>query len=517
MKWMSLLAGLSLYWAGSAGAQAIGEVTDIQLLGGTATITLDLSVNDYELILYPTIQDEPDTARTFSYTVSSTTPSSKIALTRMPSPVGVTDRDRLESVLRRRERELADRLDGQKPSPRPASKIAAQVGDVRTFTFSAFGDVTEDRSVETTLVATSDRATAYLDDALPAADENVTITQIEDVLTTFSTDTYPVLTTTFGTASDVDADGKVVFLFTHLVDDVGGIAGFYSSSSLFSAEQGGNGNLADMMFISPTRAINSYESLLAHEFQHLINYNEHVLVHDGDPEESWMNEALSHVTEDLVGGHVEGGNPTLIEEFMRDPGAYRLNGDALLNSGIRGSAYLFLRGLIEDFGEALPGQLVQTDDSGIPNVEATTGQDFETLYRTFVARVFLSGTGLSEETQSNYTFPFFTETTTGHRSIPPPGETVISDQVATVSSSVKPLAPEFIRVAGTGIGQSFDIQTEVAGSFQALLVALPKGFIPSLSLPSGFFPGIVLDAPFQGGYTEGEAVTVSGSIPDCRC
>ena len=66
------------------------------------------------------------------------------------------------------------------------------------------------------------------------------------------------------------------------------------------------------MYISPDRKLNSYRSLLAHEFQHLISFNQHVLLRPGgDSEVSWLNEGMSHVTEDLVGDHREGGTPKM--------------------------------------------------------------------------------------------------------------------------------------------------------------------------------------------------------------
>jgi hypothetical protein len=61
------------------------------------------------------------------------------------------------------------------------------------------------------------------------------------------------------------------------------------------------------MYIGLAAEDSFFESLLAHEFQHLISYNQHVLVHDGMSEISSINKAMSHVAEDLVGQHVQGG------------------------------------------------------------------------------------------------------------------------------------------------------------------------------------------------------------------
>ena len=58
------------YIVGPVDAQQTGDVTQVDLVGGAATLMLDFSDQDYELILYSTITDVEDTTRRFNYTVS---------------------------------------------------------------------------------------------------------------------------------------------------------------------------------------------------------------------------------------------------------------------------------------------------------------------------------------------------------------------------------------------------------------------------------------------------------------
>lgn len=114
-------------------------------------------------------------------------------------------------------------------------------------------------------MTSSSRALGYLDGALPNAAKNLVAADIKALLSRFSNETYEMLTGIFGDPSDVDGDGRVIFLFIHLVDRVGGYTeGFYAAESLFSTDQGGDGNRADMIYLSPTRL--------------LINFNQHALV-----------------------------------------------------------------------------------------------------------------------------------------------------------------------------------------------------------------------------------------------
>ncbi len=295
-------------------AQTVGTPTTVTLSNGSGSLSLDFTNNDYELMLYSGQTNATDTTRTYNYTVSTGVASALLNPSIFSSQT--SPRDHFEHLLRQKEQDFAKRIQQTGWVP-PRQKIvqSQQLGSTRSFTFGKFGGVTSNQTVTATLVASNTRAVAYLDNALAASDKNITTAQIETMLNTFSNSTFATITNMYGAPSDVDKDGKVIFLYTHLVDRVGGVAGFYASSSLFSTSQGGDGNVADMMFISPTQELASYDALLAHEFQHLINFNQHVLIQNGDAEETWLNEGLSHVAEDLVGGTLLGATQTWFQNL----------------------------------------------------------------------------------------------------------------------------------------------------------------------------------------------------------
>ena len=153
----------------------------------------------------------------------------------------------------------------------------------------------------------------------------------------------------FGAPSDVDGDGRIALLFSHLVPDIGRDA-FFGAGAVVPSRMGGDGNMTDLLWLSPVAA--GYRVLLAHYFQHLINFNQHVLVRRSGSEEIWLNEGLSHVAQDLVAEH-ENDNYALVRSFLRQPGG------AGLSTGIgtlakRGAAYLFVRSLVDLFGKDSP-------------------------------------------------------------------------------------------------------------------------------------------------------------------
>ena len=136
---------------------------------------------------------------------------------------------------------------------------------------------------------------------------------------------WPVNTRTFGEPSDVDQNGRVLIFFTSAVNNLSGtdetILGFYFGRDLFPrkdvqrprALQGcAASNEAEMFYMrvpDPSRSGFSKEQVerntvgtIAHEFQHLINASRRLYVNNASEisEEVWLNEALSHIAEELI-------------------------------------------------------------------------------------------------------------------------------------------------------------------------------------------------------------------------
>ena len=462
-------------------AQESGVPFAVDVSNRQTTLTLDFSTHDYELILYSFKTDETDYNRTFNFVVTGAFGASKPPVFYADKPVHrtiPTDRDKLEYQLRQSDRAIARRLQQTGGYQPVAAKTAVQqqIGSTRQYVFS-FGKAENDTTITATLVATSARAHGYLD----ISDTGKLHTaRIQSHLDHFSTEAYPIATSIFGTESDVDNDGKVHFLYTSMVDNVktgfsdvynpshnvSGIAGFYTIRTVLPQNQGGNGNMADLMYLSPTISSQAfYQSLLAHEFQHLISCNQHVLLRNGHCEESWLNEAMSHVCEDLIGRHTQGGNRNLISQYRNEPYHYSLTGPAVFSTGIRGAAYLFARSLMEEFGDDVLSRLVQTANIGIANVEQATGQPFHPIFDRHLSRLFLNGKGLNKT--FNYTPPFLQNATS-------PKEFSISPETPSVRLDIKPLSVAYLRLTSNQPQATINIFTDAEGDFRAQLIPLPR-------------------------------------------
>lgn len=487
-------------------AQAIGALRHQRAdADGTLRLDLDLAVEEYALALYSAQVCGPDTGATYTFSVGGSTPAARL----VPIEPVATPRDLAEATVRQRERTLARRLHLLRL---PAAKLAAvdySPGHRRDFVFDDFGPVPR-QVVGSRVVATNARAAAFVHEAWydpnPSA---LPVEQIQAMIDQFAAD-FDLIVSTFGRPSDVDGDGRIAFLFTPLVDAVG-LAGFLDPGSVVPIEAGGNGNLTDLLFLSPSEPGPAYRPLLVHEFQHLINYNQHVLTRHGEPEHSWLNEGLSHLSEDLVGGFLDGGNAQLVQAFLADPGSVSLAGDAVMDLGKRGASYLFVRSLVDRLGPGVLLRLVQSGLADRDNVEQASGEPFAQLLAFWATQLYASGTGLTQHARFAYTSPMLQ--TDGGRGFPMPASLVHRVGDPALSGRLRPRGVNFLQLQGESTSL-VELLSDPSAELGVAILTQPLGFIPPVRIPSAYFTDVALDTPLPGEFVTGEPIPVRGRLAD---
>ena len=471
---------------------------------GRLELELALDRHDYALVLYSAAPLPGPDGRVYDFSVGG--PS---VAARPVTPTPPQARDRIDHLLRGRERDLARQYQAWRPtgSRKPAARLHG-LGDQRSFLFPDIGGVVP-QTVAATVVALNERAVAWFQDDMRADAVNLGAAQAQEIIDQFAREDYAPVIAALGEASDVDGDSRLSFLFTHLVDDVGGVAGFYVASSVLPEEAGGDGNVTDMMFISPTRRYEVYRSLLVHELQHLINFNQHVLVRRGEAEAGWLNEGLSYLAEDLVANYAVSGVNDIVTAFLKEPSAVGLEGEARLDARKRGAAYLFLRGLVDRMGEGLLLRLVGTGLADRDNVEAATGEDFADLLAFWGARLYASGLGVIEHPRLNYGFA---QLRAGDvRGFPLPTDLVYAPGDAPVAGSLPPRGLAFVHVQG-GEPAAVEVLTDPAGHTNAVAVPLPRAEPPRILVPADYIPGLLFDTLMPGLFTVDTTYEVAGEI-----
>ncbi len=161
-----------------------------------------------------------------------------------------------------------------------------------------------------TLRATGDKCLIYVeDDEL----DTVSATLAQTIADEFDADIYATIRTNFGTESDVDENGKIILLLLDIQDGYpysggGYVAGYFDATHIFDKDTYPQSNEADMIYMDvyPAEAGSAdFNSTIAHEFQHLINFWT-TFSDDESQQDVWINEGLSSAAEYVyAGAHVQ--------------------------------------------------------------------------------------------------------------------------------------------------------------------------------------------------------------------
>lgn len=317
-------------------------------------------------------------------------------------PDGVTQ---FHTMLRARERDRRPR--GQVLSPTAAPTL----GEHRSFGVCSDATCVAFTRVPATVAYVGRRIALFLDDSLPA--EGVVGTDFEKLGRLFDDHLYPIDTTAFGRESDIDGNGVVLALITREVNrlclSVGGlVTGYFYGLDLDPSQPGSNA--AEVFFAAApdpqgetgckvTRDL--FERIIpgtfVHELQHMISYNQHVLLRGASPEDDWLNEGLSHLAEELGGRRVPSsscrGNDCLSQfvlsdvsnayQYLFDPERWHVvtPQNSVGRSAERGAAWLLLRWTVDHYGagDNFTRSLVQTSRRGAANLAAATNSAFDNL------------------------------------------------------------------------------------------------------------------------------------------
>jgi hypothetical protein len=150
-----------------------------------------------------------------------------------------------------------------------------------------------------------------------------TTAQYDSIALEFDSIAHPVVVNNFGAPTDLDGNGRVIAFYTRAVNELSPpassavVAGFFAARDLFSSApescpKSNEGEMFYMLVPDPTGTVNGNVrtvssvrggtvGTLGHEFQHLVNASRRIYVHEAASfEEVWLNEGLSHITEELM-------------------------------------------------------------------------------------------------------------------------------------------------------------------------------------------------------------------------
>ncbi|AHG89376.1 Peptidase M30, hyicolysin [Gemmatirosa kalamazoonensis] len=266
------------------------------------------------------------------------------------------------------------------------------------------------------------------------------------IAATFDTLVDAVDTKNFGQPTDIDGNGHVILFFTSAVNALTPrnadyyIGGFFYSRDLFPTtatnglEACASSNVGEMFYLvvpDPSGAINGNAfsksfvtsatiATTAHEYQHLINSSRRLYVNTAatDFEETWLDEGLAHVAEELVFYARSGLAPlkNLDAATLRANAIFRaaFNDEGIDNFGrlssyledpssnspyadddslaTRGATWSFLRWAVDHQAAAQDvvwQRLVNSTTTGLANLRQVFGSDLAPLFRDWATSLLL--------------------------------------------------------------------------------------------------------------------------------
>ncbi len=259
--------------------------------------------------------------------------------------------------------DLARRLLGVKAvPPTPAAAKAYKIGD------------TEDFSVENNDENKSFSVTAQLWYATPHVymwfqiGFKPDMDAVKKSADTFENNIYPTDHEYFGTEASPGIDNDPHLFILHARGVGGSILGYFDSRSEYPKEIEPGSNEHQIFIINLDNAekhigSDTYLSVLAHEFQHMIHANV------DRNEDGWLNEGMSVLAE-LLNGYPDDGFSV---SFLANPSTQLNTWSPVSDQNIPhyGASYLFVAYFLDRFGEDALKALVANPDNGLESFVST--------------------------------------------------------------------------------------------------------------------------------------------------
>ncbi len=270
----------------------------------------------------------------------------------------------------------------------------------------------------------SDHSLVYLDEKVPSG--GFTELDLAALALEFEDPVYPTITGAYGHESDLYNNDRVIILFTAAVNRLtepgsdGFVGGFFFGLDLLEGREGSNeGEILYAMVPDPAgeegpvigkhTALITIPAVLAHEFEHMVHFNQRMLLRGAESQEAlWLSEALAQMAEDLVGAAFEeawqsskayqyrAGNWIRAGRFLEDPSQVSVL--ASLPPGTlaeRGAGWLLLKHVLGRSGqEDLLRVLVSSALTGTENLTVAVGLGWEELVADWAGALFLDGTSV---------------------------------------------------------------------------------------------------------------------------
>lgn len=341
--------------------------------------------------------------------------------------------------------------------------------NAETFFVNKDFDAEGKETINASLEISGENAYFFVDEEYLARLPENEVLRLKSIIYNLSTEfdevIYSGLRKVFGEESNpgIDGDRRISVLLHNMKSGVGG----YVRESDFNP--GIMSNSREMIYLNIEEAINTEfgPSFLAHEFQHLINYNEKTIKR-GVKEDQWLNEARSEYAPTLLEYNADYKDSYLskrVNEFLAHPS------DALLDwrgrSVDHASASMFIHYLVDRYGEEIVTYMMQANSVGAGSIDMAIlalghNESFSDVFRDWLITVYVNS--MVEGTNENFKYKN-TNLSFGNLHVLPSSTARIYDNNSSLSSmSIDNWSGQWYRFVPGSIGEEADLHIKVSSS-----------------------------------------------------
>ena len=246
---------------------------------------------------------------------------------------------------------------------RTLSRASYSVGDKRFFyVVNTTNQTGMPHNKEAELIHQSSVLSVWLFDSASSVGLTECIQKIESII-------VPRVEAVWGKAADIDGDGRIALLFSETLNEENIATGFFNPSDFFarnddvvSDSYNPYSNEMDIIYAAMPAAeqnspfyIDGIVATIAHELAHASTFTLKTWnrIYSGETqalrEELFLDEGWSHLTENLCGMGISGGNINFANRFFDNTSLYSFCSDED-SAGMRGAILLFLSWLFWESG-----------------------------------------------------------------------------------------------------------------------------------------------------------------------
>jgi len=327
------------------------------------------------------------------------------------------------------------------------------------------------------------------------ADKNYARLKLKEMADQFDAVIYPKIREHFGSEADIDGDPKVYILLDDIRDGSGSFRGYFWAGNQFPRTSQALSNEKELLnidlFPSFVLAQTDTYGTLAHEFTHMVIFNENYRVENGQliGMQRWLEEALTQYAQHLYDGKFTSN----LDEFIKKPDTILAEDrivDVWLGSSPYanyGASFLWMYYLVEKYGGSnLPGFLkaiVRNRDGGMGSIDAvlqTYNLDSKKVFEDWVIANYLDKTRKRDGQLLNsgkwgylVDNDFNEANNIGKYERLPvkfAEKVILTEQVTARSSNVNPWAADYVEISGNTGNLNLAFDGDNSGQFRAAVI-----------------------------------------------